>query len=141
MCPLPTFQLLSSVFVPFISFQRLFSTEVIPGYVTLIQVQINFKKPPHLHVLPSSEGFSRSSTVCLTAESDQIEAGTRRWFPDKCPCHFPLQTWKVLASPSGLCIIRKQGCGNSQPSSQEAQESTSTHSFVTMHIFCLLHSY
>lgn len=46
-----TFQLLSSVFVPFRSFHHCWGTlsaGVIPGSVTLIQVQIDFKEPPNI---------------------------------------------------------------------------------------------
>lgn len=82
----------------------------------------------NLHLFLSSEEFNLPSSIWLTTESNQIRAGTQRWFPDKCPCHFPLQTWdsswKVLSWPSGLFIVRKQGCGDFQPASPGAQEST-----------------
>lgn len=121
------FQLLSSMFVPLLSFLlELSFSRVIPGSVTLIQVQIGFKEPPNIEFAFIS--FSLPSTIWLTAELNPIEAGTLRWFPDECPCHFPLQTWdnswKVLVWPSELFIVRKQGCGGSQPASQGALKST-----------------
>lgn len=93
---------------------------------------------------PLQRGSASQAPSDSPQKSNQIWAGTRRWFPDKCPCHFPLQTWdnswKVLGWPSGLFIVRKQGCGDSQPASQGAQESTQTHNIVTPHKSSILHS-
>lgn len=146
----PTFQPLSSVFVPFstpfIAVKGLFQKGSFQVLSHSFKCKWTSKSPQklNLHLFPSSEGFSLPSTIWLTAESNQIRAGTRRWFPDKCPCHFPLQTWdnswKVLGWPLRLFIIRKQGCGDSQPASQGAQESTQTHNIVTLHKSNLLHS-
>ena len=119
-----------SLSTPFIAVKGLFQQGSFQVLSHSFKCKWTSKSPQilNLHLFPSSEGFSLPSTIWLTAESDQIWAGTRRWFPDKCPCHFPLQTWdnswKVLCWPSGLFIVRKQGCGDSQPPSQGAQEST-----------------
>lgn len=107
----------------FVSFSS--SRGVISGSVALFQLEGGLQKGSqiiHLHFFAPSEG----RPLELSAEFNQI--GAQSWVSDKCPRHFPLQTWdnswKAFDWPSGFLIMKKQGRGGSQSASQRALEST-----------------
>lgn len=102
------------------SFQ-LFLTGVIPGSVTLIQTQLDFKDPPNIEfafislsgeVQPSEHHLTRSGIQPDLSRNPMLVSGQ---------VSMPLisaDVRQLFSCPSGFFIIRKQGCGDSLPSSR-----------------------